>query len=73
MISKFKIKGLDCANCAAELERAIQKIDDVESCNINFLTEKMEIEHNEINKKEVLEKVKKVIKKEEPDVIIDEV
>lgn len=73
MKSKFKIKGLDCANCAAELERAIQKIDDVESCNINFLTEKMEIEHNEINKKEVLEKVKKVIKKEEPDVIIDEV
>lgn len=71
--SKFKIEGLDCANCAAELERAIQKIDDVESCNINFLTEKMEIEHNEINKKEVLEKVKKVIKKEEPDVIIDEV
>ena len=26
---KFKIKGLDCANCAAELERAIQKIDEV--------------------------------------------
>ena len=73
MISKFKIKGLDCANCAAELERTIQKIENVESCNINFLTEKMEIEHNEINKEEILEKVKKVIKKEEPDVTIEEV
>ncbi len=73
MISKFKIKGLDCANCAAELEKTIQKIENVESCNINFLTEKMEIEHNEINKEEILEKVKKVIKKEEPDVTIEEV
>lgn len=73
MKCKFKIKGLDCANCAAELERAIQKIDEVESCNINFLTEKMEIEYDENNKEEILEKVKKVIKKEEPDVTIDEV
>lgn len=73
MISKFKIKGLDCANCAAELERAIQKIENVESCNINFITEKMEIEHNEINKEEMVESVKKVIKKEEPDVTIEEV
>lgn len=73
MKCKFKIKGLDCANCAAELERAIQKIDEVESCNINFLTEKMEIEYDENNKEEMLEKVKKVIKKEEPDVTIDEV
>ena len=24
---KFIIKGLDCANCANELERALQKID----------------------------------------------
>ena len=29
MNMKFKIKGLDCANCAAELEREIQKIEGV--------------------------------------------
>ena len=34
MKSKFKIKGLDCANCAAELERAIQKIDGIETAVI---------------------------------------
>ena len=49
MRSKFKIKGLDCANCAAELERAIQKINGI------------------------IQNVKKVIKKEEPDVTIEEV
>ena len=70
---KFKIKGLDCANCAADLERAIQKVDGIESANINFMTEKMEIEYDETRKDEIMQNVKKTIKKEEPDVTIEEV
>ena len=37
MNTKYKIKGLDCANCAAELERAIQKVEGIEEVNINFI------------------------------------
>ena len=70
---KFKIKGLDCANCAAELERAIQKIDEVKEASISFMTEKLVIECDEENKEEVMKKVQKVIKKEEPDCTIKEV
>ena len=73
MKSKFKIKGLDCANCAAELERAIQKIEGIESANISFMKERMIIEYNETRKEEIMEKVKKVIKREEPDVTIEEI
>ncbi len=73
MKSKFKIKGLDCANCAAELERAIQKLDGVESANISFMAQKMELEYDETRKEEIIQNVKKVIKKEEPDVTIEEV
>ena len=73
MKSKFKIKGLDCANCASQLERAIQKIDGVESVNISFMTQKMELEYDETRKEEIMKNVKKVIKKEEPDVTIEEV
>ncbi len=73
MKSKFKIKGLDCANCANELERAIQKIEGVESATISFMTQKMELEYEETKKEEIMQKVKKVIKKEEPDVTIEEV
>lgn len=69
---KFRIKGLDCANCAAELEREIQKIEGIETVNINFLTEKMELEYDE-NNEELLKKVKKIIKREEPDVSIEEI
>ncbi|MBP3708150.1 MAG: cation transporter [Clostridia bacterium] len=73
MKSKFKIKGLDCANCANSLEIAIQKIDGIESANISFMTEKMEIEYDETRKEEIMKSIKKVIKKEEPDVTIEEV
>ena len=69
---KFKIKGLDCANCAAELERKIQKVEGVEEASISFMTEKLVLEISD-NKDELMEKVKKVIKKEEPDVTIKEV
>ncbi len=73
MKSKFKIEGLDCANCAAELERAIQKIEGIENANINFMTQKMELEYDETRKEEIIQNIKKIIKKAEPDVTIEEV
>ncbi len=73
MKSNFKVEGLDCANCAAELERAIEKIEGVKQVNINFMMQRMELEYDENNKEEIIEKVQKVIKKEEPDVEIEEV
>ena len=73
MKSKFKIQGLDCANCAAELERAIQKLAGIESVNISFITQKMDIEFDETRREEIMQNIKKTIKKEEPDVTIEEI
>ena len=73
MKTKFKIKGLDCANCANELERDIQKLKGIENVNISFMTERMEIEYNENEKEEILKNIKKLIKKEEPDVELEEI
>lgn len=70
---RFKIQGLDCANCAAELERAIQKLDGIESVNISFITQKMDIEFDETRREEIMQNLKKTIKKEEPDVTIEEI
>lgn len=72
MKTRFKIKGLDCANCAAELERAINKLDEINNASISFMTEKLEIEYD-AEKEEIIKKVKIIIKKEEPDVTIEEV
>lgn len=70
---KFRIKGLDCANCAAELESKIKKVDEVNDASISFMSERLIIECEESIKEDVIEKVKKVIKKEEPDVTIEKI
>lgn len=69
----FEIKGLDCANCAAELERAIGKIAGIQEANINFMTEKLIIECEENDKAKMVEKIKKIIQKEETDCSIKEI
>lgn len=73
MKMKVKIKGIDCANCAAELERAIQKIDGVTEASLSFMTEKLVMEIEDDRKDEVLKNLKKVVKKEEPDCTIEEI
>lgn len=73
MKNKFKIKGLDCANCAAKLEEEIKKIEGVNEASISFMSERLVIECEESEKREVMDKVNKVIKKEEPDVTIEEI
>lgn len=61
-----KIKNMDCANCAAALERAIAKIDGITSVTVNFMSEKIVFEYDE-SKTGVFEEIKKVARKLEPD------
>jgi len=68
---KFDITGLDCANCALELERSIKKVKGVSDCHINFIMETMVIIIDG-DKDTVLNNVKKLIKNEEPDCTIEE-
>lgn len=69
---KFKIKGIDCANCAAELEREIQKIDGVEEASLSFMAERLVIQCDDSKKDEVIEKLVKLVKSEEPDAVLEE-
>ena len=61
-----RVKNMDCANCAAALERAVAKIDGVTFVNVNFMGEKMTFEYDE-TKTGVLEEIKKTAHKLEPD------
>ena len=68
MKKKFKIKGLDCANCAAKIEDEIKKIDGVKDANVSFMTENLKLEVADDSKfDEVLDEVCDVIKIVEPD------
>lgn len=39
-----KLTGIDCPNCAAKLERKLQKIKGVDNAIINFFAEKLFLE-----------------------------
>ena len=41
---KFTITGIDCPNCAAKLASIIGSKDGIDSCKINFLSEKVTVE-----------------------------
>ncbi len=41
MRKSFKLQDLDCANCAAKMEDAINKIDGVDKATVSFMTQKL--------------------------------
>ena len=63
----YRLKNLDCANCAAKMERAIQKIDGVQEAAVSFMAQKLTLECDETRLPEILEQVKTCIAKVEPD------
>ena len=72
MKKSFKLKGLDCANCAAKIEEHVKKIDGVEDAYVSFMTQKMTVEISSEDE-EIFKKIKKVVKREEPDVKVEEI
>ena len=47
MKKKYKVE-IDCAACALKVEDALNKIENIDSVNINFMTGKMTIEAEDI-------------------------
>ena len=66
----YKLEDLDCANCAAKMERAVAKIEGVSSIHISFITQKMTIELDETKADEIIREVIKTCKRVEPDCTI---
>ena len=62
----FKLQDLDCANCAAKMERAIAKLE-VEEVSVNFISQRMTIVAEEERFEAIMDEVVKVCKRVEPD------
>ena len=62
----YRMQNLDCANCAAKMERAIQRIDGVQSAEVSFMAQRLTMEVDETKLSEILEQVKKCVAKVEP-------
>ncbi|MBP3376774.1 MAG: cation transporter [Clostridia bacterium] len=67
MRKTYTLEDLDCANCAAKMEAAINKIDGVIEAKVSFMTQKLTIEADEKDFDKILKAAQKAIKKVEPD------
>jgi Copper chaperone len=71
MKKTFKLQELGCANCAAKMEAAIAKLDGVAGVTVNFMRQKMELEAADDRFDAILGEAVKIIKKIEPDVVVE--
>lgn len=67
----YKMTDLECANCAAKMEREIAQLEGVESVSISFMLQKMTIVTAEEKHAEIMKKAAKICKKIEPDCVIN--
>lgn len=66
----FRMKHVDCANCAAKMEHAISKIEGVQSATISFMTQRLTLEFDESKMAQILEEAEKQCKKIDEDCCI---
>lgn len=70
MKKTFRVDGLDCANCAAKMERGIAALEGVTSATINFMTCKLTIEADDARMPAIIDEAGKIVSKVEPDAIL---
>ena len=66
----YRLLNLECANCAGKMERAIKKIDGVNSATVSFMTSRLTIDAEDSRFDEIIEQCQKAIKKFERDCTI---
>ena len=71
MKETFILKGLDCPNCGAKIEREAQDIPGVVKSELNLIKQRLVLELEEVAEIEkVAQRLKKIVKDHEPDVVV---
>ncbi len=70
MTKTYRLTGLCCANCAARMERLIEKIDTVNEVTLNFMTTKLIVEMDEAAVEATEEKIMAAIAKVSKEVVM---
>ena len=63
MKKNYKMTGVDCANCAAKMERQISKIPGVNACSLSFITQRLTIEAEPEAHDEIVKKADEIVRK----------
>ncbi|MDO4567116.1 MAG: cation transporter [Oscillospiraceae bacterium] len=67
----YKLRDLDCAHCASQIEAAVKRLEDVKDASVNFLTQKFTLEAEDEVFEAALEGALKAFKKIEPDCSVE--
>ena len=71
MRKTFELENLECANCAAKMERDISAFPEVKKCTITFMTSRMSITIVDgADLDDVLDRAQKVVRSYEKDCTI---
>ena len=70
MKKTFILEDLDCANCAAKIENAVNDLEGVVSATVSFMTGKLTLEAEEANFEAVLDEVEKISGRVDGDVTL---
>lgn len=70
MEKKYQLSGLDCANCAAKIEKAVTQLDHVKTANVDFVQTKLTIEAANQDFPTIETEMKAIVNKLEPDVVV---
>ena len=67
MKRSFKLENLDCANCAAKMENAINGLEGVSKATVSFMTQKLVLDAPDDQFEALLEQAQEAIARIEPD------
>ena len=65
----IKLQNLDCASCAAKIERAVSKLEGVTAASVNFISQKMTLEAPDEQFEAVFAAARKAARKIESDLV----
>ena len=67
MKKSYKVEELCCANCAAKIEAAINKLPEVEQATLNFMTLRLTVSSETEDWDGMMQKILAIFAKVEPD------
>lgn len=70
---KISLQGLDCANCANKIEIKVNELEEIKEASLNFSLGRMALSMSEeIDKEDVINKIRKIVNDLEPHVVVSE-
>ena len=67
MKKNFKLDGLDCANCAAKIEKKVKSLDGVMDATVSFFAQKLVLEADDDRFDAIVKEVAELVHRVDPD------